>query len=629
MKNIVTLSSQADFEGKAGNLNRLFGSFQIANGFIITDEYFRLFLETNDISLDEEFEYIESAIEEGKMPNEEELLEFFENQNFKEVIVRSSANIEDGARHSFAGQFESFPRVSKDTLIENIKKCWLSSQKENVTSYIKKNKLSDKFRFDVLVQEMIEADTSGIAFTINPSTGEEGILIEASSGACENIVNGSITPYTYDKTSCGDESLSQRQLQMIESTLKKLKGIFKKEIEIEFCFKDNDLYLFQVRPITSIHYSLHSHIENVYWCAFKNNDWTLFNRSLWILGATKYKNARIKNEVTEDVTLYLPNNESQIRGFNGGEPPLDEETIASHSEKDILNYLDEYDNIVKNIYKISQKVNINITENDFSEFRKNLTKLIEQNAILESYEYLIGSLGQVLFDTISTSTRKKIEEWRNDESNSYFPIYDQIFLYIKNHFNIDLDCKFFRMYTHVEELLKLCQNKLKVSTLLKRIDTRIKKGFVLLNLHNKSYQNKVLTNSRIIKAVESRFCSLQNGIMEENDCSGIKGHSTFKLDKKIVGECVVLKGDLKNFNTDIKDKIVICEVTTARDIDYLKSVKALIVDNGGILCHSAIFSREFKIPCLMGCVNATKYFKTGNKIEIDLIKEQAKIIEGS
>ena len=36
------------------------------------------------------------------------------------------------------------------------------------------------------------------------------------------------------------------------------------------------------------------YINKEFWCSFKNNNRTLFERSLWIMGAAKYKNKVIK-----------------------------------------------------------------------------------------------------------------------------------------------------------------------------------------------------------------------------------------------------------------------------------------------------------------------------------------------
>lgn len=45
------------------------------------------------------------------------------------------------------------------------------------------------------------------------------------------------------------------------------------------------------------------------------------------------------------------------------------------------------------------------------------------------------------------------------------------------------------------------------------------------------------------------------------------------------------------------------------------------MNSGGILCHSAIFSREFNIPCLIECEVATNYFNTGDMVKFDVDNE--------
>jgi len=177
------------------------------------------------------------------------------------------------------------------------------------------------------------------------------------------------------------------------------------------------------------------------------------------------------------------------------------------------------------------------------------------------------------------------------------------------------------MYVHVKEVVNLIDNKLSKETLLKRICEREEKGFVLFNFHNSKYQNKIETDKKIIECVKSRFCCLQSNVIDNQELDGIKGQAAFKSDEIIRGECIVIKGDLEDIKEDLSGKVVVLEVTTAKDINILRSIKALIVESGGILCHSAIFSREFGIPCLFGCVNATNYFKSGDIVEVDLNKE--------
>lgn len=48
----------------------------------------------------------------------------------------------------------------------------------------------------------------------------------------------------------------------------------------------------------------------------------------------------------------------------------------------------------------------------------------------------------------------------------------------------------------------------------------------------------------------------------------------------------------------------------------LKS-KAVVTDEGGVLCHAAIVSRELNIPCIVGTKNATEVLKDNQEIVVD------------
>ncbi|MBI4268239.1 hypothetical protein HY627_00200 [Candidatus Uhrbacteria bacterium] len=47
---------------------------------------------------------------------------------------------------------------------------------------------------------------------------------------------------------------------------------------------------------------------------------------------------------------------------------------------------------------------------------------------------------------------------------------------------------------------------------------------------------------------------------------------------------------------------------------------ALVTDEGGMMCHAAIVSRELKIPCVIGTKNATRILKDGDQVEVDAEK---------
>ncbi len=55
-------------------------------------------------------------------------------------------------------------------------------------------------------------------------------------------------------------------------------------------------------------------------------------------------------------------------------------------------------------------------------------------------------------------------------------------------------------------------------------------------------------------------------------------------------------------------------------IAAMERCAAFVTDEGGILCHAAIVSREMRKPCVIGTKIATKVLKDGDLVEVDATK---------
>ena len=88
--------------------------------------------------------------------------------NCDKYIVRSSANVEDSSNLSWAGCFDSIPNVSIDNLNDAIKACFDSKDNRRVKEYMKLHNVSKDIKMSVIIQEYIESDYNGVAFSINP-----------------------------------------------------------------------------------------------------------------------------------------------------------------------------------------------------------------------------------------------------------------------------------------------------------------------------------------------------------------------------------------------------------------------------------------------------------------------------
>ncbi len=63
--------------------------------------------------------------------------------------------------------------------------------------------------------------------------------------------------------------------------------------------------------------------------------------------------------------------------------------------------------------------------------------------------------------------------------------------------------------------------------------------------------------------------------------------------------------------------ILVTAMTTPDFVPLMQMASAIITDEGGILCHAAIVSREMKKPCIIGTKIATKVLKDGDLVEVD------------
>lgn len=94
---------------------------------------------------------------------------------------------------------------------------------------------------------------------------------------------------------------------------------------------------------------------------------------------------------------------------------------------------------------------------------------------------------------------------------------------------------------------------------------------------------------------------------------------------KAIGLVKVLK-DATEVNKLSQGEILVTPMTTPDYILAIHKAAAIITDEGGVLCHAALVSREFGIPCIIGTKKATKVLKDGDLVEVDAEKGIVKIL---
>lgn len=184
--------------------------------------------------------------------------------NNKKYAIRSSGNKEDLEDYSFAGQYESFLSVDFNDVLNKVIDCYKSMFSENILSYYLDNNIDLKnISMAVIVQEMIDTEYSGIAFTINPITGnDKEMLIEVAEGLGENIVSGKVVPEQYyfnwyDNKYLYNENnkfLNKKIFKEITDIFLSIQILFGHPCDIEFGILKEKVYIFQARKITKLKY---------------------------------------------------------------------------------------------------------------------------------------------------------------------------------------------------------------------------------------------------------------------------------------------------------------------------------------------------------------------------------------
>lgn len=226
------------------------------------------------------------------LPSDNKWLQSVEHyfSDAESFAVRSSAAEEDAQDASYAGQFESYLFVKKEELRTHIQKVIDSANSERVVAYRKRLGKEDPVKIAVIVQQMINSDVSGVAFGLNPLTGNrKEKVVNALWGLGEGLVSAELNSDQYiiktEKTEYSEitasktegiffnisgsgtarmsitpdkqnqSCLDKNDLGEISEVLDRLYSLTGTYQDIEFAYHNKIFYLLQARPITT-HFNL-------------------------------------------------------------------------------------------------------------------------------------------------------------------------------------------------------------------------------------------------------------------------------------------------------------------------------------------------------------------------------------
>ncbi len=97
----------------------------------------------------------------------------------------------------------------------------------------------------------------------------------------------------------------------------------------------------------------------------------------------------------------------------------------------------------------------------------------------------------------------------------------------------------------------------------------------------------------------------------------LRGSSAFR---GVVKGRVKIILDQRDFRKMRKGDILVAPNTRPEYVPLMKMASAIISEEGGLTCHSAIVSRELKKPCVVGVQGVTHVLRDGDLVEVDAEK---------
>ncbi len=299
--------------GKAGSLSEMLAAgFAVPLGFAITSEGYRYFEASTGVSeklreLSQGLDARDFAAVRAFSAQAMELVKAAELPSglrdqvaaaYDELVslcgvacaVRSSAISEDGAGASFAGLYDSYLNVMGiREVLSSLRECYASLWSERAVRYraLKQGDIHGE-AMSVIVMGLVPSESSGIAFTAHPVTGErDRVVINASWGLGEAIVSGRVTPDSfvvqkqslamlerdiYEKllaiyphpdgggtierelegARANAPSISDEEAQVLARLASQVEAHFGSPQDVEWGIAAGQIYLLQSRPITTL-----------------------------------------------------------------------------------------------------------------------------------------------------------------------------------------------------------------------------------------------------------------------------------------------------------------------------------------------------------------------------------------
>ncbi|MBA7490646.1 hypothetical protein ES702_01187 [subsurface metagenome] len=318
-------------------------------------------------------------------------------------------------------------------------------------------------------------------------------------------------------------------------------------------------------------------------------DWLKITRTA-IKEKTKLKNIRIKKLVAEHSKKY---------GWISTQENLPFMDVTYYKEL-LRDHL-----MSSNLKDVEDSINkIQTSPKKIEENRKKVLHKIRDNKLVAETTDLMRQLGLLRINLRLAWTK-----------GAYFA--RLLFKEIGRRMNID-DAKVRYLFPDEVEKILLKNSKINIQDINRR-----QKSYVAM-LDNGKF--KIFTGIDAKKIIEKERISEQQEEIKKNIFTGTPANPGLAK-----GSVKIIHSHQQSQNEEVKKmkkgQILVAGSTKPQLMEACRKAIAIVTDEGGILSHAAIVSRELNIPCVIGTKIGTKMLKDGDLIQVDAIKGVIKILK--
>lgn len=593
--------------------------------------------------------------------------------NAPALAVRSSAPGEDAGATSFAGLHESHVPVQGSRHVRDaIVRVWSSLWSDRALLYRREIGLDPlKSSMAVLVQECVEGEYSGVAFTIDP-TDETRMVIESVPGLNAALVDGSTPParwvlerksgrvmghdpgpWDMDKDPLPDRS----GLERIREMALRSEECFGRPQDVEWTMSKGVLYCLQSRPVTT--------------AADKSASLHQADKRPWYLSLHRsFENLQnLRREIEEELLPALERKSLELSRIDVtamDNAELAQEVTSRHMEmrrwRDI--YYAKFIPMAHGVRLLGMLYNDALRPDDPFAFTALLAgtelEAMSRNRLLEAMAQEAGNRPELMRQLEAG------DDWRNDPANAAFiNLFDEFYT---KHGSLMCSSAWCTEGEHglISLILEMAgrQSVKAAYSLKKKAPSAEQQFFDAFSEERLDFARQVLELARashairdndnmamgrlqveLVRAVdEGRQRVLKNNdpiivlslkdipeeyldvasptgkssygstALDQEQNNVFKGHPAGPGVAHGPARVVMQPSDLFAFR---QGDVLVCEAMDPGMSFVVPLAAAIVEARGGMLVHGAIIAREYGLPCVTGLSRTIRFIKNGDLLMVD------------